>query len=112
MSAIELSGEASVIDVLQKTSKPIVLVFLGNLAKADGTPSASGKMKAVMEALAEDSGVSGAQLLIKNFDAKGTVEKLYDVQSGPTTLLLQTKTIVGHYPQDWMKQTIKDAFHL
>ena len=112
MSAIEPSDEASVIDVLQKSSKPLVLMFLGNLTKTDGTPSASGKMKAVVQALADDSAVGGAQLLIKNFDAQGTVEQLYDVQSAPTTLLLQTKTIVGYYAQDWMEQAIKNAFHL
>ena len=112
MSAIELSEESSVIGVLKKMSKPVVLVFLGNQTKADGTLSASGKMKVVIEALAEDPAMNGAQLLIKNFDAEGTVEKFYDVQSGPTTLLIQTKTIVGHYTQDWMKQTIKDEFHL
>lgn len=112
MSEIELSDESKVIDVLKTMPKPVVLAFLGNLTKSDGTPSASGKMKAVMEALAGDGALNGAEFLIKRFDASGAVEKLYDVQSGPTTLLLQTKTIVGHYTQDWMAQTIKDEFHL
>ncbi len=71
MSEIELSDESKVIDVLKTMPKPVVLAFLGNLTKSDGTPSASGKMKAVMEALAGDGALNGAEFLIKRFDASG-----------------------------------------
>ncbi|WP_460131823.1 hypothetical protein [Pseudomonas sp. S1_E04] len=112
MSEIKLSDESKVIDVLKDPKKPVVLAFLGNLTTSNGMESASGKMKTVMEALAGDGALNGAEFLIKHFDADGVIEKLYDVQSGPTTLLLQTKTIVGHHTQGWMTQAIKDEFHL
>jgi|CXWL01.1.fsa_nt_gi hypothetical protein len=113
MSVIELSDETAVTKALQSTTKPVVLTFVGNLTKADGTPSSSGKMKAAVEQLADDDVVgAGTLVLVKTFDAGGQVEKVFDVQSGPTTLLLEVEQVVGFYTADWLKTKVIDTFKL
>jgi thioredoxin-like negative regulator of GroEL len=103
MSVITIDDETFTVEVHQ-SKIPVVLAFISD-------NKASGRMKDVLDKLAQDLG-GKVKVAQKKFEATGLLEKNYDVQSAPTTLLIQTETVVGQYSFEWFKNKIESSLNL
>ncbi|WP_434608094.1 hypothetical protein [Pseudomonas sp. R1-7] len=102
MSVITVNKDTFTKDVAL-SNIPVFLAFT-NQSKAGLA------MEAVLDELASDAELVGKiKVARKEFIAGEALEKLLDVQSAPTTLIIQMETVVGRYPSGWFKDKIKNS---